>query len=138
MKTLMIAAALLASATPAMAQTSVNITIGQPGYYGRIDIGNFAPPPLVYAQPVIIERQVRYVREPVYLRVPPGHMRNWGKHCGRYHACGQQVYFVRDEWYSQTYAPRYREQHGHSRHHDEGRGQGKHKDKHKDKHHGHD
>ena len=94
-----------------MAQTNVSISVGQPGFYGRIDLGGFAPPPVVYAQPVIVERQVRYVGQPVYLRVPPGHRKNWSKHCRRYNACGQQVFFVQDGWYSNTYAPRYREQH---------------------------
>ncbi len=49
--------------------------------------------------------------EPVYLRVPPGHRKNWGKHCRKYGACGQPVLFVQDRWYSDVYAPRYREVH---------------------------
>ncbi len=68
----------------------------QPGVYGRIDIGNAPPPPLIYAQPVIIQRPAVYVRqEPLYLHVPPGHAKKWAKHCSRYNACGQPVYFVR-------------------------------------------
>lgn len=113
MKTFVTAAALAAAifgAAPAMAQTNVSISVGQPGFYGRIDVGDFAQPQLVYAQPVVIER-TRYVGAPVYLRVPPGHRKNWNKHCRAYNACGQQVYFVRDDWYANTYAPRYREQH---------------------------
>jgi hypothetical protein len=144
MKHLLLAAALLGGASAAMAQTNVSIDIGQPGFYGRIQLGDFGRPPVVYAQPVIIERHVRVAPEPVYLRVPPGHMKNWGKHCRRYDACGRQVYFVRDEWYTNTYAPRYRETRGgrdydrrddnrRDDHHD--RGHGKHKDKH-DKGHG--
>jgi hypothetical protein len=35
----------------------------------------------------------------VYLWVPPGHRKNWRKHCGQYQACGVPVYFVRDDWY---------------------------------------
>ena len=148
MKTLIIAAALAAAAIPAVAQTNVSIQVGQPGFYGRIDLGGYAPPPVVYAQPVIVERQVRYVAQPqpVYLRVPPGHMKHWSKHCGDYNACGQQVYFVRDDWYANTYAPRYREeQRGRGRDHDDGdhndgdhndgdheRGHGKGHGKHKD------
>jgi hypothetical protein len=116
MKTLIIAATLLAATVPAMAQTNVSITLGQPGFYGRIDLGDFARPPVFYQQPIIVERNVRYVGQPLYLRVPPGHMKNWSKHCAHYNACGQQVYFVRDEWYNNTYAPRYREEHhGHDR-----------------------
>jgi hypothetical protein len=111
MKSLIIAATIFAAAAPAMAQTSVSISVGQPNFYGRIDLGGYAPPPVYYTQPVIVERQVRYVGQPVYLRVPPGHRKNWNKHCRRYNACGQQVFFVQDGWYSNTYAPRYREQH---------------------------
>ena len=109
MKQLIIGAALLAAALPAMAQTGVSVSIGQPGFYGRIDIGDFAAPPVFVAQPVIIEREVRYVAEPVYLRVPPGHRKNWKKHCRHYGACGQPVMFVRDEWYNREVVPRYRE-----------------------------
>jgi hypothetical protein len=154
MKSLFIAAALLASVLPAQAQ-NVSINIGQPGFYGRIDIGDYAPPPVVYVErPVVIERRARYDAQPVYLRVPPGHRKNWARHCGRYNACGQKVLFVRDEWYTNSYAPRYREHyrdrddhrgerrdfrddrnddHGHGGKH--GRGHDKH-DKHDDKGHG--
>lgn len=112
MKSLIIAAALLGAAVPGLAQTNLSLEIGQPGFYGRLDIGDFGRPPVVYAQPIIIERHVRAAPQPLYLRVPPGHMKKWGKHCGRYNACGRQVYFVRDDWYNNTYAPRYREMHG--------------------------
>ncbi|MDB5918616.1 MAG: hypothetical protein JWR40_2850 [Massilia sp.] len=110
MKTLIIAAAVFAAAVPAMAQ-NVSINIGQPGFYGHIELGGYAPPPVYYTQPVIVERQVRYVGQPVYLRVPQGHRKHWNKHCRQYNACGQQVFFVQDGWYNNTYAPRYREQH---------------------------
>jgi hypothetical protein len=114
MKTLIFAASLLAVASTAMAaDVGVSINVGQPGFYGRIDIGDFPQPSLVYAQPVIIQRSGRYVQQqPIYLRVPPGHAKKWSKHCGAYNACGQPVYFVQDRWYTNEYAPRYREQHG--------------------------
>ena len=66
-----------------------------PGVYGRIDIGNSRPPPLIYAQPIIIQRPAVYIQEPLYLHVPPGHAKKWSKHCSYYNACGRQVYFVR-------------------------------------------
>jgi hypothetical protein len=50
-------------------------------------------------------------------------MKNWRKHCGAYNACGQRVYFVRDDWYNNTYAPRYRHEQARGRGHDE-RGHG--------------
>jgi hypothetical protein len=110
-RTLFVGAALIGAAVPALAQTNVSINIGQPGFYGRIDIGDFGPPPVYVQQPIIV-REVRHVRaEPVYLRVPPGHRKNWSRHCGRYSACGRPVMFVRDDWYTNTYAPRYRERH---------------------------
>ena len=118
MKTLMIAASLLAFTAPAMAaDVGVSIQIGQPGFYGRLDIGDFPSPQVIYPQPVIIERPSRYVPQPpIYLRVPPGHAKHWSKHCRAYNACGQPVYFVQDTWYTNEYAPRYRASHG--AHHD--------------------
>jgi hypothetical protein len=117
MKKLFLGAALCAAVFPALAQTNVSISVGQPGFYGRIDLGDFAPQPVLYApQPVIIQPRPHYVAEPVYLRVPPGHRKNWRKFCGRYDACGRPVLFVRDEWYTNTYVPRYRDYHGGPRH----------------------
>ncbi|MGX4640120.1 hypothetical protein [Massilia sp. SYSU DXS3249] len=142
--TLAAAVALFAAAVPAMAQTNVSISVGQPGFYGRLDIGDFGPPPVVYTQPVIVRevREVRYRAEPLYLRVPPGHRKNWKRYCGRYDACARPVMFVRDDWYTNTYAPRYRERHhGYraERHHVEYRDHDRH-DKHdkRDKHDKHD
>ena len=92
--------ALLLAAGGASAQAYVNATVdGQivPGVYGRIQIGNAAPPALIYAEPVIIHRpQMPVQRAPIYMYVPPGHAKNWGKHCARYNACGQPVYFVQE------------------------------------------
>lgn len=89
------------------AQTSVGVSIGinQPGVYGRINIGNYPQPVLVYPQPVIIApAPVLVHRQPIYLYVPPGHQKNWGKHCARYNACGQPVYFVQEQWVRERYA----------------------------------
>ena len=112
----------------ASAQPTVNVSIdGQvaPGVYGRINIGNGPTPVLVYPQPVVIYQPVRPVQaSPIYLSVPPGHAKKWGKHCRKYNACGQQVYFVR----TAEYEPSYQEQGGRKDKHDkhgEGRGHGK-------------
>ena len=123
----------------------VNATVSgqlQPGIYGRIDIGNAPPPPLIYAQPIIIQRPaVRVQQAPLYLHVPPGHAKKWSKHCGKYNACGQQVYFVKvrgdDEYERRNYQRRdeYRGERGYeddSKH--SGKGKDKHKYKNKDKH----
>lgn len=88
------------AAASACAQTQVGVSIGihQPGVYGRIDIGN-VPPPVVYAQPILIAPQAVVVHQaPMYLYVPPGHQKHWAKHCGAYNACGQPVYFVQEQW----------------------------------------
>jgi hypothetical protein len=90
------------------ADVGVSVNISQPGFYGRIDIGRVPGPTVIYPQPIIIEQHpVTVVRQPIYLRVPPGHEKNWGTHCRRYNACGQPVYFVQDNWYREVYAPRY-------------------------------
>lgn len=96
------AAVVLAFAGAAVQASDLNVGVsvgGQisPGVYGRVDIGN-TPPPVVYQQPVIIQRQARPVT-PVYMHVPPGHAKNWGKHCHKYNACAQPVYFVRSGEY---------------------------------------
>jgi len=109
MKKLLIGAALAVASLSANAQ--VSITIGQPGFYGRVDMGSYAPPPLVYGAPVLASGGY-YNGAPVYLRVPQNHRRNWSRYCNRYGACGQRVLFVRDDWYVNNYAPRYREYYG--------------------------
>jgi hypothetical protein len=102
--------ALLASAA-ARAEIGVSVSIGQPGFYGQIDIGDYPAPRLIYAEPIIIHRAPSPGR-PLYLHVPPGHEKNWAKHCVHYDACGRPVYFVRDEWYNDVYVPAYQERHG--------------------------
>jgi hypothetical protein len=98
----------LGSATPAMADVGVSINIGEPNFFGRIDIGD-APPPVLRAQrPVIIERGPPGAPvEPIYLHVPLSESRNWRNYCGHYDACGRPVYFVQDTWYRNVYVPHY-------------------------------
>ncbi|MCX5876960.1 MAG: hypothetical protein NT087_11840 [Deltaproteobacteria bacterium] len=126
MKCFLIAVALAATTVtiPALAaDVGVSVSIGQPGFYGHLDIGDFPQPRVIYRQPIIVERGGRRDRPPVYLRVPPGHAKHWSKHCREYNACGERVFFVNDDWYEREYVPRYQEQHrdrGDDRH-DEGR-----------------
>ena len=125
-------AALLPAFAPAQAaDVGVSIGISQPGVYGRIDIGRFPQPQVVVSQPIYIERQVRGVSqpEPVYMWVPPGHRKDWKKHCREYGACGVPVYFVRDDWYEQKVRHGGRDQdrrddHGKGKGHGEGKGKG--------------
>ena len=100
-KVCLIAATVFALSTLAVLPAQAQVTTLQgtlaPGVYGRIDIGNAPPPPLIYAQPIVIRQAPVYVeQQPLYLRVPPGHEKKWSKHCSKYNACGQPVYFVRD------------------------------------------
>ena len=113
MKRLILAAAVVATtmSTPAFAaDVRVSVSIGQPGFYGRLDIGGYPQPQVIYSQPRVVER-VYIEREPVYMRVPPKHAKKWRKYCHRYNACGERVYFVQDNWYNHEYAPRYQERH---------------------------
>jgi hypothetical protein len=107
-KNLAMGALLLTGSVTAFAGT-VAVTVGQPGFYGQIVLGDPYPAPqVIYPQPVIIQPPpVAVVQPPMYLRVPPGHMKQWARYCGGYGACGRQVYFVQDSWYQNVYAPRY-------------------------------
>jgi len=111
MKTLTLAVALLAITAGAQAQTGVSISIGQPGFFGRIDVGDYPAPELLYPQPIIVQRPSHYAGRPIYLRVPPGYAQNWPRYCRVYNACNQEVYFVQDRWYTDQFIPRYRQQH---------------------------
>lgn len=78
-----------------------------PGVYGRVDLGQHNPPPVVYARPVVIEpAPVGVAVEPLYLHVPPEHAHAWRLHCHEYHACNRPVYFVRSREYEPGYAHR--------------------------------
>jgi hypothetical protein len=103
---LLAAIGLALAVAPAFAQ-SVSVTISgevAPGVYGRVDIGSRPPPVVLYPQPVIIVRQPHTaVMSPIYLHVPPGHAKNWSKHCKRYNACNQPVYFVKSAEYEPGY-----------------------------------
>lgn len=131
MKKFLFVAAITLSAPLAFAtDIGVSVSIGEPGFYGRLDIGNFPHPPLIFPKPVIIHPGAAL--PPAYLRVPPGHQKNWRKHCHKYNACGQPVYFVQESWYLNEYAPRYRGKHGKhggnkGKHEKGGKDKGKHK-----------
>lgn len=140
-----LAAALLALAgigSASAADTYISATVEgvlSPGVYGRIDLGNAPPPPVLYAQPVIISRPLVAVPQtPLYLYVPPGHAKNWAKHCAKYNACAQPVYFVnvdsRGKYVYKDRGPgdgQHDGNHGnwdhdgHGKGHDKGRGKGK-------------
>ena len=116
-------------------ELGINVIVsGQvvPGIYGQVQIvNNTPPPPVVYAQPLMVEPMPEVAPPPVYLHVPPEHARDWRNHCSEYNACGRPVYFVRSAEYEPNYERRghnhERDQewddhdHGHDRDHDRGR-----------------
>lgn len=119
-------------------RVGVSVNISQPGFYGRINIGDQPPPAVIYSQPIIIQQTpVAVHRRPIYLRVPPGHSKNWARYCGRYSACGQPVYFVR---YGDRIAPRhgYHDHDRHDRYDRREHRRDKHHDRHERREHRHD
>lgn len=125
MKHLAILTLAAATLTPAWATTSVGVSIGinQPGVYGQVNFGNLPPPLVVYPQPVIYAPpRVKVVQQPVYLYVPPGHQKHWGKHCGHYNACGQPVYFVQESWVRERYEREHNHGNGNSGKHKNNKG----------------
>lgn len=125
-------AALLAAGSAGATDVGVSVSVGDSGFYGRIDVGTMPkPPPVIYSQPVVVESAPVVVERPaVYLRVPPGHAKHWKKHCREYNACGERVFFVQESWYNEHYAARHEEERRehdrgeHGEHHGEGHGRG--------------
>jgi hypothetical protein len=148
--------ALAGSAAQAQVSVGASVNINVPGVFGRVDIGMpqqgvvFAPPPVVYAQPMIIAPSPVAIRQrPIYLYVPEAHQRDWAHHCAAYGACGQPVYFVREQWVHDRYVQHYPHdhrfdhgpvyEHGHDRDHHDDRGHDDHgHDDHGHDDHGHD
>ncbi|MDE2430007.1 MAG: hypothetical protein KGM99_14880 [Burkholderiales bacterium] len=119
-KKLCLLAILVATLPVFAADVGLSVTIGEPGFYGQLELGDVQRPQLIYSRPIIVQQpQVRFVQQPLYLRVPPGHAKNWRRYCNQYHACDREVYFVQDRWYNEVYAPQIRER----RMHDELRGE---------------
>jgi len=107
----------VAALSATAANVGVSIQLGDPDFYGRIDMGQRYQPQVVYEQPIVVHRS-RYSYPPLYLRVLPGHTKQWNRHCAAYGACGRPVYFVKDSWYREAYRNRYyrneyRHGHGH-------------------------
>ena len=127
MKKVLYAAVFAACAAPAFAgDVGLTISVGQPGFYGQLDIGNVPrPPQLVYPQAVVVRQAPEFVAAPpIYLHVPPGHEKHWSKHCHEYNACGAPVYFVRHDWYRDHVMVASGSDHGHGNGHGKG-GHGK-------------
>ncbi|MDB6091580.1 MAG: hypothetical protein JWN85_4364 [Gammaproteobacteria bacterium] len=121
-RTVALLAAVFGSAAPLTraGDLGIGVTItGEitPGVYGRVDLSNRPAPPVVYAQPVFIDRPATTVYvQPIYLHVPPDHAKNWRRHCHEYHACNRPVYFVRSAEYDPGYRPDRDRSHEHREH----------------------
>ena len=112
-RTLIAAAGFALIAASGLANAAPWTVIVQPGVYGRVAIGGYAEPPLVYApQPVmavdngygqVVEEVVdpAYATDqpPVYLWVPEYQRLHWAQYSREYGATGVPVYFVDDGWY---------------------------------------
>jgi len=130
--------------TPALqAQAPININLGEPGYYGPIVIDDSYPKPrLMFSDPRVLDEAHRTGR-PLYLHIPPGHAKDWEKHCKHYDACDQPAYFVEESWYSDEYVPAYQKHRGEmgkAKGKGQGKGQGRYMDHVEDQGHdrGHD
>ena len=113
MKRFLIVASLFSTTimtTASAADVAVSVSIGEPGFYGQLNIGGYPQPQVIYEQPKMVQ-SVPMNRPPIYLRVPQDQAKHWKRYCARYNACGERVYFVKDDWYNREYAPRYQEQH---------------------------
>jgi len=69
---------ILVAAPAQAADVGVSVSIAQPGFYGRISIGDFYGPAVIYPQPILVRPAPVYVMpQPVYYHVPPGHVKHW-------------------------------------------------------------
>jgi hypothetical protein len=83
--------------------------LGEPGFYGQIDIHRAPKPEVMFPEPMAVRQaDVGTPGEPAYMRVPADHAKNWRKHGQKYNPCDQRVFFVDDKWYTNVYAPAYR------------------------------
>lgn len=128
--TLLMSFGLLAGLPAQADDLGINVVLESevaPGVYGRVELGNGSRPEVYYPQPVVIVQDSRYSKyKPVHLHVPPGHAKNWGKHCHKYHACERPVYFIRSVEYEESYQREH--EHDHKKH--KGKEKGKKHDKH--------
>ncbi|MDE2598084.1 MAG: hypothetical protein KGL40_00520 [Rhodocyclaceae bacterium] len=81
--------------------------MGQPGFYGRIEIGTAQQPPLLISDAIMGNPGV-YTGQPVYMHVPRAHAYAWSRYCHLYGACDWMVYFVDNDWYDTVYVPGFR------------------------------
>lgn len=112
-RTLVAAAGFALFAASGLANAASWSVFVEPGVYGRVAIGGYAEPPMVYApQPVmavdngygqvveeVIDPAYATDQPPIYLWVPEYQRIHWAQYCREYGAIGVPVYFVDDGWY---------------------------------------
>ena len=118
MKHLLISAFFTATPLFASAQVgvAVHLNIGDPNFYGQVDLEPGVAPPVVYSTPMVVQPGPPGVYyPPLYLRVPIPYTQNWPQYCYYYNACNIPVFFIQEAWYLNVYAPMYRSRypHGH-------------------------
>ncbi len=124
------------TSTANAADVGVSITVGEPGFFGQLNIGDFPQPSVIYTKPIVINRDISINQEPTYLHVPPRHYKNWSKYCHEYNACGKKVYFVNDNWYQKEYVARHHNKHEDRNNEQENRKSNKHDKEHGNRDHG--
>lgn len=108
--------------TSTIVHADVSASMGQPGFFGQLNIDGYPPPQVRYRQPIAIGR-VAINRQPIYLHVPTSHSKQWKKYCRNYNACDERVLFVRSNWYNREYVTRYQgNQRGNQRQNKQARG----------------
>ena len=96
MKRILLVLAITLFAVPAAqaAGVGVSIRIVEPGFYGHVDLGPYPEPMIVYSPPVVVRPAPVVVARPVYVHVPPRHVK---RGYSRYHE--RPVYIVHERWY---------------------------------------
>lgn len=111
MKKTIIVLLLMASLQASAATEDNKPAIGELNYYGKIDLMEPSKPPVIYSSPRIVDKPLTGP-DAVYLRVPKEHRKDWNWYCGKYDACTQKVFFVKEDWYTEVYSPKYKIQTG--------------------------
>ncbi len=92
----------------AVTPTQSQVVIGDPGYYGVLPPLTGYTPQVWNANPIVALGAAIAGLAALYLNVPDYQRNNWRFYCSRYNACNRPVYFVRDNWYRDVYAPQYK------------------------------
>ena len=104
-QTLLLAALLAASATPAHSVQAVQAG-ADARYFGAVDPAEAGTPLVTHRRAYQAESGAKPAGRAVYLHVRPGEEARWGLACKDYAACALPVLFVRESWYRDVYLPK--------------------------------